>query len=174
MNYDEARSKIQDGDLIAVRGTEGFLSPFTRFFTRSPYTHVGVAFWMGGGLWLAEINAGANHATPLSQFAGTDFDVYEKPYQCTGKMIDAIDTALRVKIHYGFASLPVIGLMNWLRVKAFIHARKILSCAGFAVMIYELAGFPEHTRILSPADLAATLKPRLSVQADATQLLNAA
>lgn len=166
MNYDEARSKIEDGDMIAVCGKEGFLTPFTKFFTRSPYTHVGVAFWMGGGLWMAEINAGANHATPLSQYAECDFDVFIKPDECIHSIKDAIDTALRVKIHYGFASLPVIGLLNWLRIKAFIHARKILSCAGFSVLIYELAGFPEYTRVLSPADLARLLKLRLSVQGD--------
>lgn len=163
MNYVEARSQIQDGDLIAVCGTKGLLAPFTRFFTRSRYTHVGVAFWMADGLWLAEINAGANHATPLSQFTGNDFDVYIKPVQCTGNMAAAIQTALRVRINYGYASLAVIGLMNWLRIKAFIHARRNISCAGFCVMVYELAGLPEHTRILSPADLAAILTLRLSV-----------
>lgn len=171
MNYDEARSQIKEGDMIAICGTEGFLTPLTKFFTRSRYTHVGVAHWMDGGLWLAEINAGANHATPLSQFTVYDFDVFIKPVECTGDMKQAINDALRVKIHYGFASLPVIGLMNWLRIKAFIHARKILSCAGFTVMIYELAGFPEYTRVLSPADLAAKLDLRLSVEKDGPSVL---
>lgn len=163
MNYAEARSQIQDGDLIAVCGTEGFLSPFTRFFTRSRYTHVGVALWMDGGLWLAEINAGANHATPLSQFAVNDFDVYHKPAECTGDIRAAIHTALCIKIHYGFSALPVVGFLNWFRIKVFVHARRIIECAGFCIMIYELAGYPEYTRILSPVDITRLLVLRLSV-----------
>lgn len=166
MNYVEARSLIEDGDQIAVCGVTGILTPSTKFFTRSKYTHSGIAYWLDGGLWMVEINGGANHAVPLSQYAGLDFDVYYKPEEAVN-IRTAIATALRVKIHYGFASLPIIGLLNWLRIRMFIHARNILSCAGFSMFIYELAGYPEHTRILSPVDLTRLLKLRLSVQGDA-------
>jgi len=165
MNYDQARERIETGDLIAVRGKEGLLTPFTKFFTRSPYTHVGIAFWMNGGLWMSEINGGRNHAIPLSQLADSEFDVYERPPGLSiADMLEAINEALREKIDYGYLSLPVIGLINFLGIKVFIHARRIMSCAGYSVMTYEAAGWPEHTRILSPRDLAALLKFKLAVR----------
>lgn len=172
MNYLQAKEFIEDGDLIAVKGKEGFLTPFTKFFTRSPYTHVGVAFWMHGGLWLAEINAGANHATPLSQFSNVDFDVYDKPKEATGSIKDAIDTALRVKIHYSFSSLFIIGFTNYFKIKERIRSRKLLSCAGFSSFIYEIAGMPESTRVLSPAELARKLSLRLQVTGDPGLILS--
>jgi hypothetical protein len=161
--YEEARSLISDGDAIMVKSRRGLLAHLTRFFTRSDYTHGGVAFWTAGGLWMTEINSGKNHAIPLSQLSETDFDVYCCPIADAKAMRYAIQEAMRVKIHYGWPSLFVIGLINYFRIKVFLHARKILSCAGYCVMTYELAGWPEHSRILSPADLAGLLKFKLSV-----------
>lgn len=173
MNYNDARSKIETGDLIAVKAKTGFLTPFTRFFTRSDYTHVGTAFWLGDGLWLAEINNGANHATPLSQFADCDFDVCVPPVDVVmAKIPMAIDAALRVKIQYGWLSLPFIGFLAFFKIRAFLHARRILSCAGFSVFIYELAGMKETTRILSPFDLVKLCRHKLSVVGDKTLISN--
>lgn len=165
MNYDLARWKIETGDLVAVRATTGPLTPFTRFFTHSDYTHVGIAFWMDDGLWLAEINGGANHAIPLSQLMEVDFDVFYRPDGITAAAIlGAIRTALRRRIHYGYLSLPVIGLINYFGIRAFLHARQILSCAGYCVMTYEAAGWPECTRILSPQDLTELVQFKLAVE----------
>lgn len=164
MRYDEAKAQIQNGDTIAVMETEGFLSPFTRFFTRSNYTHVGMALWIEGDLWMAEINAGKNHAIPMSQLRGTAFDVYGSPVADTLAVRRSAFDALREKIEYGFAALPVVGLLNWLKIKTFVHARRILECAGFLVMIYEGAGWSEHTRILSPQELTELLKLKCQVR----------
>lgn len=164
MDYATARSLIDDGDLIAVREHSGFLTPFTRFFTRSPVTHVGIALWMDGGLWMGELNGGKNHAVPLSQLSDTDFDVYYPPVPSRAKAREAVQEALRIKIPYAFGVLPVIGLLDWLRIKVFIHARKLLVCSGWCVMVYERAGWPERTRVLSPADLVAQLTLKLQVR----------
>lgn len=164
LDYHTARHHIETGDLIAVREKEGFLTPFTRYFTSSDYTHTGIAFWMAGGLWMAEHNIGKNHAIPLSQLADSDFDVFERPAEVVDNIDEAIQWGLRTKIPYGVLALFVIGLINWLRIKVFLHARRILVCSGFSVMIYERAGWPEHTRILSPRDLAEQLKKKLEVR----------
>jgi hypothetical protein len=164
MYYDNARSKIATGDLIAVKGKTGFMTPFTRFFTRSPYTHVGTAFWMRNVLWIAEINSGANHATPLSQYADRDFDVYTPPPDVELSLVEmAILIALRGKIPYGWLSLPFIAFLAFFKINSFLHARRILSCAGFSVFIYELAGMRETTRILAPVNLVKLCTHKLSV-----------
>jgi hypothetical protein len=81
VNYWEARARIKTGDLIAVRARQGVFSALTRWITRSPYTHTGVAVWAGGRLLLAQENEGGCALVPLSQFAGIDFDVFACPVQ---------------------------------------------------------------------------------------------
>lgn len=172
MDYAQARNLIEDGDLIAVRGTHGALAAATRSATDSPVTHTGIAFWQADGLWMGELNGGGNHGVPLSQLEGTDFDVYYPPVPSRKKVRASLLAALRDKQPYGFLALPVIGLLNWLRIKVFIHWRQILVCSGWCVKVYEGAEWPERSRILSPAELVDLLVLKLEVraQADAEKL----
>lgn len=163
LSYANARNYISTGDVIAVKRGEGLLSPFTRFFTRSDYTHVALSIWLGDGLWVSEINGGGNHMVPLSQLADTEFDVYACPVDAARVSV-AILEKMRTHIAYGFAALPVVGLLNWLRLKIFLHARQILECAGYCVAVYEMAGWPEHTHLLSPVDLTQLLELKFQVR----------
>jgi hypothetical protein len=163
MLYQDIRDQIADGDVIAVRETHGFLTPFTRFFTHSPYTHAGVAVWFEGGLWMAELNGGKNHLIPLSQLAETNFDVFFCPVDDTIKVRLAIAESLRVKIPYSLSAVFVIGLLNLLHIHLFLHARKILVCSGYCVSILEAAGWPERSRLISPQELVKQLKLKLVV-----------
>lgn len=163
MQYADARNQIEDGDLVAVMGRRGLLAWLTRFFTRDPHTHTGLAVWIDGGLYLAEINGGHNHLVPMSQLEEVDFDVYLPPVDRV-PLRDGIFAALRVRESYGAPALVVIGLMNWLRIKAFLHVRRFIVCTGFCVRIFEKAGWSEHTYILSPKELTQLLKLKLSVR----------
>jgi hypothetical protein len=58
----------------------------------------------------------------------------------------------------------VIGPLNFLRINVFIHARQLLVCSGWCVMVYEKADWPERTRILSPADLTKLLTLKFEVR----------
>lgn len=164
MDYGQARLLIEDGDCIAVRETHGILTPFTRFFTRSPVTHAGIAIWMDGGLWMAELNGGKNHAIPVSQLSETDFDVYLPPVDDRSAIRVSTMNALRLKIGYAFGAAFVIGLFDWLRLTVFLHARKLLVCSGYCVKIYEDAGWPERSRIISPRALVAQLQIKFEVR----------
>ncbi|MGJ8529379.1 hypothetical protein [Maritalea sp.] len=57
MNYAEARSKIQTGDLLAWRGN-GFWSWLIRHTTGGAHTHVGVAWWFRKRLFVLEAKEG--------------------------------------------------------------------------------------------------------------------
>lgn len=175
MNYEDARALIATGDVIMVRGTTGLLTPLTRYFTRSPYTHTGQAFWLDGMLWMNEINSGKNHAIPLSQLADENFDVFERPAEVSeARALAAIKQMLRTKIPYSLLALFVAGALNFLRIKAFIHWRRLLVCSGYTAKSLCLAGWPECTYILSPADLAAMLKLKLAVRVNDAPLAMAA
>lgn len=164
MLYDIARDQIQTGDVIAVKERHGLLSMFTRFFTRSDYTHVGIAIWLHGGLWMAELNGGRNHIIPISQLSDVPYDVYHCPIEDRDRVEKAITDSLRVRIDYGFPALIPIGLLNFLDLKVFLHARQILVCSGYCVAVLEAAGWPEHSRLISPKELVQDLALKLQVQ----------
>jgi len=96
LRYHQARSLIATGDLIAFRGRGHLLQWLIRTITRSPYTHTAIAVWAGCDgmprhdslfvrhhsgrrLLVAEAKASGVMLTPLSQYAGSDFDVLPCP-----------------------------------------------------------------------------------------------
>jgi hypothetical protein len=164
MNYKEARKYIDNGDMIAVRTAHNWINRATQFFTRSPYTHAGLAIWIDGGLYIAELNGGRNHLTPMSQLEDLDFDVFKKP-GCVENVRANIFKWLRKPIEYAYASFIVIGLLNWLKIKTFVRWRKMLVCSGWCVAVYEDSGWGEHSRILSPGDLANLLELKFEIRA---------
>lgn len=160
--YCMARNRVQTGDLIGVRDVHGIVGRATVFFTRRPYTHTGVAVWLGERLFMAELNAGRNHLTAMSQLK--DFDVCEPPVADRSVIERAIFDWLADPITYGFAAFVVIGLRAWLRIKTFIHWRKVIVCSGGSIEIYERAGWPEHSRMISPGELVEELTMKLKVR----------
>lgn len=163
LTYQEARSQIATGDLIAVRSPHGIIGWLTQFFTRSPYTHTGIAIWIEGGLYMGELNGGRNHIIPLSQLDGCDFDVYHPP-SGLNNIAAALFFWLRLPIDYAYVAFVAIGLLNWLRAKIFVHWRQMLVCSGWCVAVYEEAGWGEHSRIVSPGELADMLKLKFEVR----------
>jgi len=57
-SYTALRQEIRSGDLIAFRGNS-WVSQLIRHVTGGRHTHVGVAFWMRGRLFLLEAREGA-------------------------------------------------------------------------------------------------------------------
>jgi hypothetical protein len=153
--------KIETGDLIAVRTAHGVMGRLTQRITSSPYTHGGIAYWLAGELFMVELNGGRNHIVPMTQL--TDYDVYAHPDGLTD-IEGAIKKWLRDPIDYGFSAFPLIGLLNLLHITMFIHWRKIIVCSGYCVAIWESAGWPEHSRMISPRELAALVKLKLQVR----------
>ena len=85
MNYSDVRAQIRTGDLIAFRKRHGLLATLTRWITKSPYNHTALVIWVGLGeerrLLVAEQKASGAFLTPLSQYAGDDFDVFDAPHE---------------------------------------------------------------------------------------------
>ena len=137
MTYDEARHQIRTGDVIGVRGRKGPLAWLTRLVTWSPYTHVGIALWVGGGLYLAEINGGGNHLIPMSQIAHTGFDVVRCPAH-PADVPYAIETQLHDHQGYGFGTLVTIAARRVFGVEL---AGDGAVCSSYAATILTLAGW---------------------------------
>lgn len=140
MTYDEVRSQIQTGDLIAVKKKSGFLPIATRWVTRSPYTHTGIAIWAGGRLLLAQTNAGGCGLIPLSQEQPYDFDIFACPVDK-----EVIETViwdmLGERIPYGFFDL--VRIFGWLMLKIPLPKQdgEDLVCSALSAMMYKKAGW---------------------------------
>lgn len=175
MDYAAARNLIRTGDLIAVRDVHGLLGRATTLFTHSPYTHTGVAVWLGTRLFMADLNSGRNGLHAVSCLE--KFDVCTPPPGLPCTVIEAaIFDWLARPISYGYAAFVLIGLKCALRLKVFIHWRKIVVCSGGSVEIYEKAaaalkaatcvaipGWEDHDQMLSPGELVAQLPFKFSV-----------
>jgi hypothetical protein len=140
MRYDEARSLILDGDLIAVKRRSGFLSVMTRLVTRSDYTHTGIAVWSEGRLLLAQANGGGVNFVPLSQECEAAFDVFDCPVDPASAVAQAW-LLLGSRTHYGFADLARIALHLWLGVPLPKDDDGGVICSALSARIYQLAGW---------------------------------
>lgn len=162
MMYNDYAPQINTGDLISIPTAHSWLGKATQFFTRKKYTHSGLAMWLGGELFMAELNGGRNHLVPILQLK--DFDVHECP-----PGLQDIDGAIRqwlsYPVPYGFIAFVAIGLLNWLQIKLFVKWRNILVCSGYCVAIYQTAGWTKRvSRVISPGHLADELVPKLTVR----------
>ena len=79
MKYTDTRDLIQDGDVLAFRGTRLF-SRLIKLWTRSRVSHVGVSCWMHGRLTVVEALEGVGvRVYPLSRYVaqGSHIDWYQ-------------------------------------------------------------------------------------------------
>jgi len=164
MQYNEIRDQIETGDLISVRSGDSILNRATKFFT-GPYIHSGQAFWIGGRLWVTELNGGRNHAIPLSQLDGLEFDVHARPDGITAEACElAILDNLGRKVEYGYPALLAIGLVEWLKLNVVVKWSKILVCSGYAVKNWQDAGWKgAASRVISPTKLAGMVRFKFPV-----------
>ncbi|GAB2182657.1 hypothetical protein DLREEDagrD3_28800 [Denitratisoma sp. agr-D3] len=165
MNYAEARGRIRDGDLIAVRSNHGGLAALIRAVTKSPYTHTGVAIWLDcwqtgeHGLYIAEMDGIKAVLTPLSQRADVDFDVFDCPVD-RGAACAELLAALRHPISYDYLDLLRIGarkLWGWALPR---RDRGGLVCSALSARIYRNARWMpgyELPSLPAPSDLVAAI-----------------
>lgn len=174
MNYADVRNGIRTGDLIAVRKPHGFLPVLTRLITGSPWTHTAVALWCGAGrhrrLLVAEAKASGAFLTPLSQYAGVDFDVWPVPIEAQLSVEAAIWEILGTPIRYDVLDLLRIAanrLFGWPLPEA-DNALKV--CSALSATIWLQAHWqPRYLpAIPAPDDIVAALAvpPMFEVRAD--------
>lgn len=143
MRYDDARPMIQTGDLIAVRRRSGPLAIATRLVTDSPYTHTGVALWVGPPgdrrLLMAHINGGGAGLVPVSQEVEFGFDVYPCPVD-RAEVERAIWATIGVRISYSVGDLVYILLYLKLGVPLPQQGDDYI-CSALSAYLYLLAGW---------------------------------
>lgn len=173
MNYAEARDQIRTGDLIAIRKRGGFLPTLTRWVTKSPYTHTGLAVWVGDDtprLLVAESKASGDFLVPLSQYADTDFDVFTAPLQTLIAIEEVIWKTLGKHVGYDFADLVMIGLNRLVGMPLPKSDNGLMVCSALSAAMWIEAGWKPWflPSIPAPDNVVAALgvPPRLTVRAN--------
>lgn len=144
VTYRQARGAIWTGDLVAVKRPSGFLPVATRLVTRSPYTHTGIAIWVGQPgqrrLLLAQTNAGGCNLVPLSQEACYPFDVFNCPTE-RAAVEREIWRELGTRVPYGFTDLARIAGHLVLGLPLPRHDGQDVVCSALSARIYRRAGW---------------------------------
>lgn len=166
-NYESARSLIRDGDLIAVRG-HGLFASCIRAVTQSEYTHTGVACWLGHRLMIAESRGGVAAFSPVSQYDGVDFDVFDCPVDRDAAVYAALDV-LGMVIRYDYADLGAVAAHELFGIPLPAEDGSMI-CSAVTAAIYKhqrcrwQAALPS---IPVPRDIVAAvgIPPKLTVNA---------
>lgn len=140
MVYDDVRTQIRTGDLIAVKRSSGLFPVATRIVTNSPYTHTGIAIWAGGRLLLAQTNSGGCNLAPLSQEAVYDFDVFDCPVNRNAVEVE-IWKELGNRITYGFLDCVRIFGFKVFGIPLPKHDGPDLICSALSARIYKNVGW---------------------------------
>ena len=156
MDYDEIRSRIKSGDVIAVSHYKwasfyDLQIQAVRMFTRSEYSHVAIAWVVGDRVFLIESVIPYIRITPLSNFAREGF--YWIPTE-TEMSAEELSFALS-KVGVGKYS-------KWQAIKGFlknlsIGTDNIWQCAEFVIAARKRSGL-DLGRKATPSAVVAELQ----------------
>lgn len=160
LRYENARDEIRTGDLIALRGTRGFMAWAIRLITRSAYTHTGVAMWFNDRLMVIETRQGPASLVPLSQYAHDDFDVFAAPLDSLSLVFgrDVMLETIGELIVYAWGDLLRVALHELFGIPLPKRSAKRLICSSLSETIYRRIGW-------NPVDLPSIPTPRDLVKA---------
>ena len=147
--YLQCRDQIRSGDLLAWSG-RGFVGGLVRVATASSWSHVGIAYVLGGRVWVLEAREFAGvQIVPLSSYldcawlpTGAKWDSRTDDYAINkiGKVGYSYPTAIKA---WGLA---VAGKRSALAPEA-----KTQICSTFAPILLRMAGVPLPDAVMTPA-----------------------
>jgi len=113
--YDQARSLIIDGDIVFIKDSPSWVGSVIRFFTKSRYSHVGIAFWITTGgitrLMMVEAQGGSRRRiVNLSKYAGVELDIMKAPKPWPDVAPRALEHLSDVP--YGYMEAAYIGIVE--------------------------------------------------------------
>jgi hypothetical protein len=174
MNYWEVRAQINTGDVIGI-ATRGPLSALIRwvqrlvgFGDRSDMSHMGVAKWIDGRLFLVEMDGVRNVMCPLSQYLGLKMYVFASPVSEVA-MTAQFDAVVGRYIGYGYFDLIRIGVRMVFGLEspsAQDTDQTDLVCSHFVLNWLMLAGWVVPSDMPSepsPCELGAALAPKFTI-----------
>lgn len=173
-NYEHCRDFIRTGDVVFFKNGTTLASKLTQVSTRSPYFHVGIAFWINdpeykprlmiveahpGGRRIVSLSSYADHAMDIISFSGSWYSQCDAILDRTGA------------VPYGYENYVSIGLKELFGLTGWI-GNKVRNLRGQVcselVAEYAIASGLRVERQVSPGLLFKQLRqlgfePRVSV-----------
>lgn len=161
MNYAEARSFFKNGDIVFFRdGKKNLVRRLITWFSRGPYYHVGIAFWMTDGindrLMLAESQPDGYRIISLSAYSDRGMMVVRNPIRWRDLSDRVIGSAGVVA--YDFLDLLKIGLKERFGItlpSKFTGVGEV--CSVMVSKALRAAGFDGTEELVSPQKLFEAL-----------------
>lgn len=177
MLYEDIRSEIQTGDVFGYHGTK-WTSRIIEFFKGSnsgikdpdPWSHVGLFYWSGDGLWIAQEYEGTGFGCyPASQlitsFLAAKGKCYwgKAPYEISSKPQDIIDLISTYRVTpslqpYGYGTLIRILLGERGNPNDFQAV-----CSTFDQQAWEKCGYT-FNRLFAPEDFKSVVNRITSIE----------
>lgn len=138
---DELRNKIKDGDIIFING-DSVVSKIIKFFTKSKFSHVGIAFWLEDRLMMVEAQTGTlRRIINFSSFYNyADITVVSSPKswnEVSGKALSKVG-----KAHYSTIEAIGVGCREFMLINFNIDLKVIdvrgEICSEFVAKTYDL------------------------------------
>ena len=152
MKYSTVRSSIRSGDLLASshgswRSWNEIRTNLVRIFTRSTYSHVGLAWVVGGRVFVLEAVKPKLRIFPLSQWG----DFYLVPVDASWRA-DTEEFAL-ARVGYDYSDLDAVkGFLDCL------EPGKVSQCAAFVMEVLRNDGLVLGQRATPDAVVQAALE----------------
>jgi hypothetical protein len=141
-NFDLFCSCVKSGDTIAIRGNS-FISKGIRKITHGNISHVGIAMWMDGRLWLVEMDGIKNVIIPLSQYSDTQMSLYDSPMGVPPNVNDFIWSHLQYERNYSWVNFFKLFLTLLLSHTPHLPRSTLYSeiCTEFNMTFYRYLGW---------------------------------
>jgi len=175
VTYEKGRNYIQDGDIVFVKNKKTVIARAVQFFTRSAYSHVGIAFWAQIGkerrLMIVEDQGNTRRRIVNASFYyGCDLDVIEAPKSWSDVQCKAL---AKVGIaHYGYGEALYVGfretLLQYFGIRLPTRDMPGMICSEFVADIYGLKETHVSPHLLIKNLLAEKHKFRVKISRSLT------
>jgi hypothetical protein len=171
ISYEQARTLIQDGDIISVLRREDKMSLLQKLittWTKSPIFHTAIAIWLSTGhgekrLFVVEAYDATRRITPLSVYQKHPFHVLAKPEHVkfelfSGSLVERVGTA-----EYSYVRAFISGVRQYLKLPNIVLATGEF-CSELAAKVWKMGGMDITETGLNPAELERVLVHDYGVQ----------
>ena len=171
VGYKLGRNLIDDGDIVFVRNKKTITARVIQFFTRSPYSHVGIAFWVEiekqPRLMIVEAQGKTKRRIlNMSFYSENQLDVIQAPKEWKFVYNKALEKL--GKVDYGYFEAAYVGLREFLLqyFKITLPTKDLPGqiCSEFVASVYDLKRVHISPALLAKELLNAGYKLKVKIR----------
>jgi hypothetical protein len=154
MNLNQAKSVINDGDIISVLKVPSskIVDKLISFWEQSPIFHTFLAVWIDGELHALQMDPNSQNIVTIENYAINPLHVLQKPKEIK---IDKSDLIRNVShISYSLYGAVTAGIEQYFDYVPFIKQKQSNFCSQYVAEVWNKGGFkPQIKEDLDPYEL---------------------